>query len=338
MGGLTAARALSDHFDQVEVIENDTLPQNAVPRPGTPQSRHLQALLAGGMNALNSLFPGFDQDLITAGAVPIGLTQEYLMYRPGYHPFPRRDLGLTIYSMSRPLIELLIRKRTEQYPNIRFLQGWKALEFVLDPSIETISSIRCQAPDGACYATTIFEMPESAPEDWKALVILSHPEENRRAAFLFPIEGNNWMVVLTGRYDEKPSNKASEFVEHLRNLPVPDMYNAVRAARLRGDTALYIFKASRWRRFGRNYALPGNVIPFADTMCRFNPVYGQGMSVAAQQATILQGVLAETALMGAADHPGREFVLIACTSCNRRALAHYSRAGLCRPPSHGRPS
>lgn len=349
VGGLTAARALSDHFDQVEVLENDTLPQDAAPRPGTPQSKHLHALLAGGLNALNSLFPGFDQDLITAGAAPIEMTREYLMYLPEYHPFPRRDLGLTIYSMSRPLIELLIRKRTEQYSNIRFWQGWKALEFVLDPRTKTVSSLRCKAPDGAAtlipfdfavdatghgvltsnllkslgqqqpeeavvevdlgYVTAVFDIPESAPTDWKALAILPHPEENRRAAFLFPIEGNQWMLVLIGRYDEKPSSNASEFIGHLRNLPVPDIYNAVSKARQRGAIARYVFRASRWRRFDKNYALPENVIPFGDALCRFNPLYGQGMSVAAQQATILQDMLADTAGMGIANYPGREFVL-----------------------------
>lgn len=344
IGGLTAARALSDHFARVDVIESDILPQEAVPRAGTPQSRHLHALSAGGMSALNSLFPGFEQDLIAAGAVPIGMTHEYLIYRPGYHPFPRLDLGLTTYSMSRPLIDMLIRKRIGQYPNIRILQRWKALEFVANPGTGTIDNIHCQTPDETrtfvpfdcavdasghgtllmnllksagqpppeeaivevdlVYATTIFDIPENGSRNWKAVAIQPHPEANRQAGFLFPIENNQWMVVLTGRYDDKPSDNPAEVLAHLRNLPVPEIYEAVKNARQRGTTARYGFKASRWRRFDKASSLPDNIVPFGDTICRFNPMYGQGMGVAARQATLLRAVL------GGSGNPhdvGREF-------------------------------
>src|SRR6266436_6984469 len=74
MGGLTAARALADHFEQVLVLERDTLPPDAAHRAGTPQSRHVHGLLAGGQRALGELFPGFEQDLASAGAVPLRVT------------------------------------------------------------------------------------------------------------------------------------------------------------------------------------------------------------------------------------------------------------------------
>jgi 2-polyprenyl-6-methoxyphenol hydroxylase-like FAD-dependent oxidoreductase len=41
--------------------------------------------------------------------------------------------------------------------------------------------------------------------------------------------------------------------------------------------------------------LPRGVVPVADALCRFNPVYGQGMSVAAQEARLLQDVLGRVA-------------------------------------------
>src|SRR5271167_762806 len=63
MGGLAAAGALADHFEQVVVLERDTLPLDAAHRAGTPQSRHIHGLLAGGQRALGELFPGFEQDL-----------------------------------------------------------------------------------------------------------------------------------------------------------------------------------------------------------------------------------------------------------------------------------
>src|SRR6516162_6561954 len=63
MGGLTAAGALADHFDQVLVLERDTLPSEPTHRVGTPQARHVHGLLLSGQRALGELFPGFEQDL-----------------------------------------------------------------------------------------------------------------------------------------------------------------------------------------------------------------------------------------------------------------------------------
>ena len=66
MAGLPVARVLSDFFDKVIVLESDTFPCDAAPRPGTPQARHLHALLAGGERALSSLFPSFTESLVEA--------------------------------------------------------------------------------------------------------------------------------------------------------------------------------------------------------------------------------------------------------------------------------
>ena len=58
MAGLLAARVLTEHVDQVVVLDRDTLPDDAVPRGGAPQSAHPHALLARGRRGLEELFPG----------------------------------------------------------------------------------------------------------------------------------------------------------------------------------------------------------------------------------------------------------------------------------------
>ena len=70
IGGLAMAGALAKHFEQVEVLERDCLTASAVSRSGTPQDRHPHGLLAGGLRALGEIFPGFESDLASAGAVP----------------------------------------------------------------------------------------------------------------------------------------------------------------------------------------------------------------------------------------------------------------------------
>ena len=117
MGGLAAAKALSAHFDHVTVLERDSLSSDAEPRRGTPQARHLHGLLTGGLNALTELLPGLENDLERAGAVRLR-SEDLRSERPGFDPFPQRDLGLGWWSVSRPLLEFETRRHIERQKNI----------------------------------------------------------------------------------------------------------------------------------------------------------------------------------------------------------------------------
>src|SRR5271166_1392007 len=142
MAGLPAARVLADHFEHVVVLERDTLPIHASHRAGTAQSKHVHALLGGGQHALSELFPGFEQDLAGAGAVPLRVGLDARIEIPGYDPFPQRDLGWITYSMSRPLIELIVRQRVEPHPNITLRQRCRAQNVVATPDNSAVTAIR----------------------------------------------------------------------------------------------------------------------------------------------------------------------------------------------------
>ena len=118
IGGLAAAGAAADYFERVIVLERDALPSSALPRVGTPQAQHTHALLGGGQLALESLFPGFAAALKVAGAVSYRAELHLLVELPGFDPFPQRDLGWNAYSMSRPLIEHVVRQQLKQRQNI----------------------------------------------------------------------------------------------------------------------------------------------------------------------------------------------------------------------------
>jgi hypothetical protein len=54
----------------------------------------------------------------------------------------------------------------------------------------------------------------------------------------------------------------------------------------------YGFRDNVLRHFERLEVFPRGLVPIGDSICRFNPVYGQGMSVAAQEACLLRDLLA----------------------------------------------
>src|SRR5215469_11259993 len=79
VSGLSAAQALVNHFEDVTVLERDELLSSAAARSGAPQGKQAHGLLGGAIKALEELFPGFEQDLVQAGAVPVNPGFEVLM-------------------------------------------------------------------------------------------------------------------------------------------------------------------------------------------------------------------------------------------------------------------
>ena len=82
IGGLAAAKSLADFFEQVTILEYDALPNSAAHRPGTPQSKHVHAILGGGLRALKELFADFEADLSRVGAVPMRIAYDYRLELP----------------------------------------------------------------------------------------------------------------------------------------------------------------------------------------------------------------------------------------------------------------
>jgi 2-polyprenyl-6-methoxyphenol hydroxylase-like FAD-dependent oxidoreductase len=334
IGGLTAARALSDHFERVVVVERDSLPPDPAYRAGTPQAKHAHLLLSGGQRALSDAFPGFESDLARAGAVPLRVDLDIRRERPGYDPFPQRDFGWLGYSMSRPLIEFVVRTRVEQLANVTLRERCRAVGVAATPDGATITGLRCADADGrrallpaelvvdatgrgtialdfleaagalpeqttidvdVGYATAVFAIPADAARDWKGVITYPHAPHSTAGALLLPLEGERWMVTAIGRFNEKPPGDRGGFLAFAAQLRTPTIYRAIERARWLGDVARFGFPTSVWRHFERLERFPRGLLPFGDAICTFNPVYGQGMSVAAQEACRLRELLAARA-------------------------------------------
>src|SRR6185295_6413187 len=117
IGGMLAARVLSDHFDAVTVIERDHLPEGSESRPGVPHARHLHFFFKRGLMVVEELFPGVTADLLEAGSHLLDQGRDFrILYRSGWSP--RGELGLEFCTFTRPLLEATIRSHLKTDPKI----------------------------------------------------------------------------------------------------------------------------------------------------------------------------------------------------------------------------
>jgi 2-polyprenyl-6-methoxyphenol hydroxylase-like FAD-dependent oxidoreductase len=181
---------------------------------GTPQDRHPHGLLAGGLRALGEIFPGFESDLAGASAVSVRIAEDIQYERPDVGILPKRDFELSLLCASRPLIELMLRRRAETVANIalrpecrvtgivpagrgalvhgiRFVAGSGRAEtleadLVVDASgrgsltLTLLDALGWERPAETeigvdlSYATAVVPVPSNASPDWK--LVLTQPD------------------------------------------------------------------------------------------------------------------------------------------------------------------
>ncbi|ASO20938.1 2-polyprenyl-6-methoxyphenol hydroxylase-like FAD-dependent oxidoreductase [Actinoalloteichus hoggarensis] len=119
----------------------------------------------------------------------------------------------------------------------------------------------------------------------------AHP----RGAFFYRLPGDDGRLELslTGILGDHAPTDPDGFLAYVKSLPVPEIYEAVRRAEPIDDPVRFRFPASVRRRFDLLPSAPDGFVVLGDAVCSFNPVYAQGMTVAALQALVLRRHLAE---------------------------------------------
>jgi flavin-dependent dehydrogenase len=337
MAGLFAARVVSDHFDEVLLIDRDDVPNTSVVRGGIPQGKHLHALLPGGLAIAQQLFPGLARDLEAEGAVRCMVGQDFFAFRPEgksyalgiYQPEPR-PVGI-VYFMSRPLLEHCVRRRVEALPNVdaRYMSLVRApltdtdrvIGVVLDSgeqvradlvvdatgknacSVRWLSALGFETPAESvvncdfAYASAVLRPPDAAAIGGAGFFVIPDPngQHDTRGAYLARIEDDLWLAGLGGRFGDYPPVDLDGWRAFGRTLSWPVWDEFVGTAELVTEPARFRFPRSVRRHFERLERFPDGLMLLGDSVCYYNPVYGQGMSAAACQARALGELLEQRA-------------------------------------------
>ena len=250
--------------------------------------------------------------------------------------------AMAMYMASRPLLECHVRRRLQAIENVTIHGGEDVAELTAAADGSRVTGVRVVNRDGGAeqelaadlvvdamgrgahtpafleglgygrpvedhivmhttYVSQLLRMPPGTLTE--KLALISPAPGRPRGMFLFGYENDSWIFTVFGMVGHEPPRDVAGMLSFAEEYAPAHLLAAVRAGEPLGPVVQHRMPSSQWRRYDQMKRLPDGLLACGDAICSFNPIYGQGMTVAALDAVALRDCLRR----GVTDLPRRYF-------------------------------
>ncbi|CAG7653844.1 FAD-dependent oxidoreductase [Paenibacillus allorhizosphaerae] len=333
IAGLLTARVLSDYYEEVLIIDKDDFPDKPEDRAGTPHGFHPHRFTQRGKQITERLFPGYENDLLTLGApTSLNKTVHNMnAYGSFVGQYQRNDIKFSRAALewvlrqrakrishvrflpNHDVIELVTNPDRTAVTGVRVRERGKAeLTLAGDMVVDTsgrhsrlpkwLAELGYDVPSPDMlkvdlgYSTRRYKVPAHLlhmTDTWDVINIAGQPAKGTYTGVFSFIENRIAEMLLYRPGGHFPPTDAEAFEQAVAGLPSPIIADILQQLEPIGSPRGFRVSELYRHRYERMSRWPSGLLVLGDAFCIYDPIFGQGMTVAAMEAEVLESCLQE---------------------------------------------